>query len=63
MREEKDCLMLFRRDAVAGGRVSDAELDQVEAEVTALLDAAVEHAVAAESPGAADLLTDVYASY
>ncbi len=63
VREEKDCLMLFRCDAVTGGLVSDAELDQVEAEVTALLDAAVEHAVAAESPGAEDLLTDVYASY
>ncbi len=63
VRAEKDCLMLFRQRAVGDGRVSDAELDAVEKAVVAELDAAIEHAVAAESPTSADLLTDVYVSY
>ncbi|MDJ0749433.1 MAG: thiamine pyrophosphate-dependent dehydrogenase E1 component subunit alpha [Woeseiaceae bacterium] len=63
VREKKDCLMLFRQKAVAGGQVTDQELDEVEKEVVALLDHAIEHAVAAASPGADDLLTDVYVSY
>ena len=63
VREAKDCLMLFRRNAVAAGQVSDAELDEIDAEVIALLDDAIEHAVAAAAPNADDLLTDVYVTY
>ena len=63
VREEKDCLMLFRREATADGQVTDADLDEVEAQVVALLDAAIEHAVAADAPTRDDLLTDVYVSY
>ena len=63
VKDEKDCLMLFRRNAVATGQVSDAELDEVDADVVALQDDAIEHAIAAESPERQDLLTDVYVSY
>ena len=63
VKSEKDCLMLFRSKAVASGKVSDTDLDDVEAEVIAVLDSAIEHAMAAESPGEQDLRTDVYVSY
>lgn len=63
VRDEKDCLKLFRHKVVAEGLLAEGELDAVEAEVGQLLDAAVEHALAADSPGERDLLTDVYVSY
>ena len=63
VREEKDCLALFRKRAVKSQLVSDAELDTVEQDVVRAVDAAVAHARLAPAPGPEDLLTDVYASY
>ena len=63
VKRERDCLMLFRQRAVAGGQVTDAELDAVESQVIARLDAAIEHAIAAAPPVEKDLLTDVYVAY
>ena len=63
VKTNRDCLMLFRRNAVATGKVSEADLDEVEKEVIEQIDTAVQHAVAATSPGEQDLLTDVYVSY
>ena len=63
IREEKDCLMIFRNKAVAVDLVSDQELDDIDREVVRELDVAVEHARQAPLPTADDLLTDVYASY
>lgn len=63
VREEKDCLALFRKKAIAAKLVSADELDVIEQEVVRNVEAAVMHARAAESPSATDLITDVYASY
>ena len=63
VKSERDCLMLFRQHAVAGGQVTDAELDEVESQVIARLDGAIEHAIAAAPPVEKDLLTDVYVAY
>jgi len=63
IKREKDCLMLFRRRAVEEGLLKEEELDGIEKEVVASMDAAVEHAIAADSPDESDLLTDVYVSY
>ena len=43
--------------------IVDDELNGIDAEVLALIDAAVEEAIAAPLPTAADLTTDVYSSY
>ena len=63
VKSERDCLMLFRQHAVAGGQVTDAELDEVESQVIARLDDAIEHAIAAAPPVEKDLLTDGYVAY
>lgn len=63
IREEKDCLMIFRNKAVAVDLVTDQELDDIDSEVGHKLDVAVEHARHAPLPTADDLLTDVYVSY
>jgi len=43
--------------------VATDQLDEVDAEVGALIERSVEEAKAAPKPGADDLLTDVYVSY
>lgn len=63
IRKEKDCLMIFRNKVVAGGLVTDRELDDIDREVARKLDVAIEHARQAPLPTADDLLTDVYVSY
>ena len=63
LREQRDCLKQFRRRVGEAGLLDAAALDAVDAEVTALIDRAVETARAAAPPAEADLLTDVYVSY
>jgi len=63
IRKQRDCLMLFRRQAVAADLVTDAQLDTIEQECIERVDAAVAHAQQAPPPTAGDLLTDVYVSY
>jgi len=62
-REECDCLKIFAAKATAAGLVTAAELEAIDKEVAALIDEAVEKALAAPTPTEADLLTDVYVSY
>lgn len=62
-RANRDCLKIFRARVTETGVVSDEEMDAIDTEVLALIDAAVEEAVAAPFPTAADLTTDVYVSY
>ena len=62
-RANLDCLKRFRSRVTESGQLTDAQLDEVDAEVGLLIDRAVEDAKAAPKPGAADLLTDVYVSY
>jgi pyruvate dehydrogenase E1 component alpha subunit len=62
-RENRDCLKMFRARVTEAGVVADGELDAIDSEVLAAIDQAVEQAVAAPLPEAADLTTDVYVSY
>jgi TPP-dependent pyruvate/acetoin dehydrogenase alpha subunit len=62
-RTHLDCLVRFRDRVVSSGRLSAAQLDDVDTQVAALIDDAVRLAQAARRPGIDDLLTDVYISY
>jgi acetoin:2,6-dichlorophenolindophenol oxidoreductase subunit alpha len=62
-RERLDCLKRFRDRVAASDQVAAADLDRVDGEVAALIDAAVADAKAADKPTSADLLTDVYIKY
>jgi pyruvate dehydrogenase E1 component alpha subunit len=62
-RAELDCLKRFADRVTETGELSRADLDAVDAEVAALIEAAVEAAKAAPLPTEADLLTDVYVRY
>ena len=63
LRNEKDCLMQFRRHVTADGDISAAELDAIDAEVLAMINDSVVRAKADPKPGPEELLTDVYVSY
>ncbi len=63
VRAERDCLTLFRKRVEGAGLLKADQLDTIDKEVAALIDAAVAEAKAAPEPSAEDLLTDVYASY
>jgi acetoin:2,6-dichlorophenolindophenol oxidoreductase subunit alpha len=62
-RENLDCLKRFRHRVVESGRLTDAQLDQVDSQVAAFIDEAVADAKAAPLPTPEDLLTDVYVKY
>ncbi|MGH3187956.1 MAG: thiamine pyrophosphate-dependent dehydrogenase E1 component subunit alpha [Streptosporangiaceae bacterium] len=62
-RAELDCLKRFADRVLATGELSAADLDVVDGEVAAEVDAAVAAARAAPLPTEADLLTDVYVRY
>jgi len=62
-RANLDCLSRFRARVVETGQLRQSTLDQVDAEVTTLVDDAVTEAKAAPKPTRADLETDVYVSY
>ena len=62
-REEEDCLMKFRRRMEKSGEVPLEVLDQVDAEVMALIESSVAAAKQAPRPLPEDLLTNVYNSY
>jgi TPP-dependent pyruvate/acetoin dehydrogenase alpha subunit len=63
LREERDCLKLFRSRVGDAGLLEASELDAVDSDVAALIDQAVAAAKAAPPPDAAALLSDVYVSY
>ena len=62
-RANLDCLKRFRSRVTESGQLTDAQLDEVDAEVARSSTAPSRTAKAAPKPGAADLLTDVYVSY
>jgi pyruvate dehydrogenase E1 component alpha subunit len=63
IKAEKDCLQMFRQRVTEAGLLEGAQLDELDREVTSLIEQAVAEAKAAPAPTEADLLTDVYASY
>ena len=62
-KENLDCLKRFRQRVTESGRLSDAQLDEVDTQVAQLIEEAVTEAKAAPVPGPDDLLTDVYVKY
>jgi pyruvate dehydrogenase E1 component alpha subunit len=63
LREEHDCLKLFRRRVREAELLEQHELDAVDHDVAALVEASVVAAQAAALPDPGALLTDVYVSY
>ena len=63
LRAERDCLAAFRRKVSEAGLLDEAVLDEVDAEVLALIDEAVAEAKASPPPQPQDVLEDVYISY
>ncbi len=63
LRQNHDCLKLFRQRVTEAGLLDAGDLDAVDGEVQALIDRAVEEARAAPRPTADQLTTDVYISY
>lgn len=63
VKEEKDCLMLFRKKVSEAGLLDEKQLDQIDKEVAKLIDEAVKQAEQASEPSLDTLLTDVYVSY
>lgn len=63
IKEERDVLKQFRERVTSSMGIGGDELDLIDKEVLALIDAAVEAAQSAPVPEADDLLTDVYVSY
>ncbi len=62
-RANRDCLKLFRARVTEADVIDGGDLDAIDSEVLAAIEQAVEQAVAAPLPGAADLTTDVYVRY
>ncbi len=62
-RAEHDALKNFRARVTEAGLLPAAELDAIEKEIAQLVDESVDEAIKAPRPTAADLLTNVYASY
>ncbi|WP_380876242.1 ABC transporter substrate-binding protein [Sphingomonas sp. DBB INV C78] len=63
IREERDSLKVFRKKVTEAGLLEHADIDQVDEEVMALIDRAVEEAKAGERPGPEHVVEDVYISY
>ena len=63
IRETRDCISNFAQKATSAGLVERSELEQIDDNVMALIDASVAQAKADTKPAAEDLLTDVYVSY
>ena len=62
-RRDKDCLLRFREQVTGAGLMESADLDAIDAEVEALIKAAIRDARAAPPPDRATLTTDVYVDY
>jgi TPP-dependent pyruvate/acetoin dehydrogenase alpha subunit len=62
-RANNDCLKIFRTRVTEAQVIADDEFDVIDTEVLALIDTAVEKAIAAPLPTAADLTSDVYINY
>ena len=63
IRNEKDCLTLFRQRVTSADLVDEDDLDKIDEEVEQLIDESVDEAKAAAGPSQDNLLTDVYVSY
>jgi pyruvate dehydrogenase E1 component alpha subunit len=63
IRETRDCISNFAQRSTSAGLVDRSELEQIDHDVMALIQASVAQAKANAKPAEEDLLTDVYVSY
>ena len=63
LREERDCLKIFRAAVTGAKLLSDADIDALDADVMEAIEAAVTAARAAERPTPEDVTADVYITY
>lgn len=63
LRENKDCLKIFRNTVKKNALLQESELDKIDQDVMKLMDDAVSRAKADPEPSESDLTTDVYVSY
>jgi pyruvate dehydrogenase E1 component alpha subunit len=63
LRRDRDCLASIARRVTEAGLVDQSDLDEIDAVVAQLIDAAVDEAKAAPDPTPDDVLTDVYVTY
>ncbi|MDE2302938.1 MAG: thiamine pyrophosphate-dependent dehydrogenase E1 component subunit alpha [Sphingomonadales bacterium] len=63
LRATRDCLTRFRASVTGAGMLADADLDTLDADALAAIEAAVIAARAAARPTPEDVLADVYISY
>ncbi|WP_350334254.1 thiamine pyrophosphate-dependent dehydrogenase E1 component subunit alpha [Coralliovum pocilloporae] len=63
VRAERDSLKIFRARVTEMALLEDAQLDEIDAQVAALIDQCVKESENAAAPSEADLLTDVYVTY
>jgi len=63
LRQTRDCLKIFRAKAIKDGLLDGATLDKIDADVLELIERAVHEAQLAPPGTAADVLTNVYATY
>ena len=63
VRDERDCLAIFRQRVTEAGLLEAAQLDEIDREIGSRIDRSVSYAKGAPLPSDADLLTDVYATY
>ncbi|MBM3637525.1 MAG: thiamine pyrophosphate-dependent dehydrogenase E1 component subunit alpha [Alphaproteobacteria bacterium] len=62
-RANKDCLKIFRSKVTKAGVISDADLNKIDDQVLARIEASVQKAKRDPLPTQKDLLTDVYVRY
>jgi acetoin:2,6-dichlorophenolindophenol oxidoreductase subunit alpha len=63
VRDERDCLSLFKQRVVSEGLIDKDELEAIGTEVKSFIDECVADAESAPAPLPADLLADVYSNY
>jgi pyruvate dehydrogenase E1 component alpha subunit len=63
LRRERDPLSHFRKRVTEGGLLEARQLDELDSEIVAMIDAVTRRAKAAAVPAPERLLTDVYVSY
>jgi|TARA_Y100000590_G_scaffold45050_1_gene47807 pyruvate dehydrogenase E1 component alpha subunit len=63
LREEKDCLKIFRAKVVTDFDIKEEELDGIDKEVETLIDETAKSGISAPMPDAKELNSDVYLNY
>ena len=63
LREEKDCLKIFRAKVVTDFDIKEEELDGIDKEVETLIDKTAKSGISAPMPDAKELNSDVYLNY